>query len=291
MASRAEQKAQARAERVAREQAEAAAKVRRQRWTMAIGVVVIAVVVAVVAIAISSHKGKTVSAAAATDTTSTVAQSTDTRVNSLLAGIPEQSDNVLGKATAPVKIVEYGDLECSVCDDFALSTSVDTSDGTPGSGVEDQIITGLVKTGKAQLIYNSLDTATSNGATPNMFDTQQAAAYAAGMQNKAWYYIELFYNEQGQEGTNYVTDAYLDGIAKQVPGLNYAQWKNDLTSAQLKTQVTQENAAGTKVDDQVNSGEGASTPTVLVEGKKGEQVVSLGIPSYAEVIKAIAAVS
>ena len=41
-----------------------------------------------------------------------------------------------------------------------------------------------------------------------MFPTQQSAAYAAGLQAKAWYYIELFYNLQGQEDTGYVTSSY-----------------------------------------------------------------------------------
>ena len=47
---------------------------------------------------------------------------------------------------------------------------------------------------------------------------------AAGLQNKMWYYVELFYHEQGREYTNYVNESYLDGLAHQVPGLNFAEW-------------------------------------------------------------------
>lgn len=41
------------------------------------------------------------------------------------------------------------------------------------------------------------------------------------LHGKAWYYIELFYHEQAQECTAYVTPSFLDGIARQIPGLNY----------------------------------------------------------------------
>jgi protein-disulfide isomerase len=192
---------------------------------------------------------------------------------------------VLGKASSPVSIIEYGDLECSICDEFALPTNVAASNGASGSGVEDQIIDNLVRTGRAKLIYDSLETATSNGATPQEFVPQQAAADAAGLQDKAWYYIELFYNEQGEEGSDYVTQAFLDGIAKQIPGLNYSEWLRDSRSATLKQQVNAEIAAGTKVDQGA-----ASTPTVLVSGRKGESIVAEGIPSYSEVQSALKSV-
>ena len=35
------------------------------------------------------------------------------------------------------------------------------------------------------------------------------------------------YNEQGAEGTNYVTESYLQGLAKQIPGLNFKKWMSD----------------------------------------------------------------
>jgi hypothetical protein len=41
------------------------------------------------------------------------------------------------------------------------------------------------------------------------------------LQGKAWYYIELCYYEQGQEDAAYVRPSFLDGIARQIPGLSY----------------------------------------------------------------------
>ena len=93
--------------------------------------------------------------------------------------------------------------------------------------------------------YHSLETATHEQET---FRTQQIAALAAGKQNLAWYYIELFYHEQGQEDSGYVTESYLQGLAQQVPGLNLPNWsaaRNDPAYAEQVTRDAQiANAAG-----------------------------------------------
>ena len=78
-----------------------------------------------------------------------------------------------------------------------------------------------MRTGKLRIEYRSMETATRE---PEVFKTQQVAAYAAGKQNKAWNFIETFYHEQGEEDSGYVTEKYIQGIASQVPGLNLAQW-------------------------------------------------------------------
>ena len=86
-------------------------------------------VVVVVAVVISSGGGSS----KAPTPTSAAGKAAAARVNSLLAGIP-QSGNTLGSKSAKVTVTEFGDLECSVCDAFALPTSVNTSAGEPGSG-------------------------------------------------------------------------------------------------------------------------------------------------------------
>ena len=273
MASRAEQKAQARAARIEREQKVAEAASRRRRLVMLGGVVGVAAVVLIVAIVISSSGGGTT---ASNGPESATAKAAETRVSSLLAGIPEFGDNGLGKSTAPVTVTEYGDLECSVCDEFALSPSFQTAEGGPGTGYEDQLISQDVRTGQVKLIYKSLETASSGSPIANVFPAQQAAAYAAGLQGKGWYYIELFYNEQGREGTGYVTSAYLDNIAKQIPGLNYSKWLADRNEASLIAQVNSENSAGSALDAPAG---GASTPTLVIAGPKGQADPIVGLPT------------
>ena len=48
-----------------------------------------------------------------------------------------------------------------------------------------------------------------------------------------WNFIELFYHEQGEEDTGYVTESYLQGLAAQVPGLNLSQWSEDSQRSRL----------------------------------------------------------
>ncbi len=222
---------------------------------MLAGVVVGAIVVIAVAVVISTS-GSSSTSGPAPGTKGATQQSAT--VNSLLAEIP-QSGQTLGNPNAKVTLTEYGDLECPICRDFAL-------------GSLDKLIPNDVRSGKVKLVYKSMETATGGAPNPNIFPTQQAAAYAAGLQGKAWYYILLFYHEQGQEGTGYVTPAYLEGIAKQIPGLNYNQWLSQYQSSTLASQVQSEN-------QQAVAQNFGGTPTIIIQGPKGQtQPASGNIP-------------
>ncbi len=155
-------------------------------------------------------------------TAQTVAQ----LVTSLLQGIPEEH-NRLGSPDAPVTLQMFGDLECPACRYFSYYTLP-------------TIIKEFVRPGKLKIEYRSFQSATIE---PAVFQEQQIAALAAGQQDKMWYFVELFYHEQGREYTNYVTESYLDGLAKQVPGLNLAEW----TAARSDSSFTEEVAADEQV--------------------------------------------
>ena len=147
----------------------------------------------------------------------TAAQAARAEVVSLLAGIP-QSANTLGNPKAPVTLMYFGDLECPFCRQFTLT-------------VLPSIIRRWVRGGSLRIQYRSEQTATRQAA---VFRFQQLAALAAGQQNKMWDFIELFYHEQGEEDSGYVTEKYLQGLAQQVPGLNLIAWsaaRNDPTLA------------------------------------------------------------
>jgi protein-disulfide isomerase len=97
---------------------------------------------------------------------------------------------------------------------------------------------------------------------PEVFDSQQVAALAAGKQDKAWYFIETFYHEQGEEGSGYVNEKFLRGIARQVPGLNVAEWFSDRNSRDLGKQI--------ETDKQTVNGVGfTGTPSFLVGKTNG----------------------
>jgi protein-disulfide isomerase len=268
VASRKEQKEQARAKRLAEEQARAARASRARRMQLLGGVLIAAVAIIVVAIVVSSSGG-TKKVPKPNSKAATAAAST---VDALLAVIP-QSGTTLGNPKAPVTVTEFGDLECPICMEFATG------------GAENQIIQNDVKTGKAKLIYRSLETASGDSGIPSgTFQTQQVAAYAAGAQNKAWNYIELFYHEQGTEDTQYVTPSYLAGLAAQIPGFDVAKWQTDRQDPAYASEI--------QADAQYAASKGySSTPTVIVTGPKGEQDFSTSLEDYSTYQSAINSVS
>jgi len=138
----------------------------------------------------------------------------------LLEGIA-QNANALGSPIAPITLQYFGDLECPACRDFTLE-------------VLPSIIERWVRTGGLRIEYHALETATRE---PEVFLGQQVAALAAGRQDKAWYFIETFYREQGEEGSGYVTDRFLQGIASEVPGLNLLQWNRDRGDLELANEI------------------------------------------------------
>jgi protein-disulfide isomerase len=163
----------------------------------------------------------------------------------LLEGIP-QSANALGSPAAPVTLQYFGDLQCPFCRDFTLQ-------------VLPSIIQRRVRTGDLRIEYRALQTATGE---PDVFLSQQVAVLAAGKQDKAWYFIESFYREQGQEGSGYVTDRFIEGIAREVPDLNLSQWSSDRADPELADEIA--------ADEQAAIGAGLNgTPSFLIGASGG----------------------
>jgi len=214
--TRKQRREQAREQRRAMEEASAVQASQRKRLIQLGGVAgVVIVIIAIIVIATGSGGSKTAPAPK-----SAAANAAQTSVVSLLQGIP-QSANTLGNPSAPVTLVYYGDLECPFCKQFTLTALP-------------SIIKKDVRTGKAKIQYRAMATATRE---KEIFQTQQVAALAAGKQNRMWYYVELFYHEQGEEDSGYVTESYLQGLASQVPGLNLSQWSSDRNNPAYANEV------------------------------------------------------
>jgi protein-disulfide isomerase len=266
MASRKAQKEAARERRLAEERARHERAARTRRLRMVGGVIVGAIVLVAVAIAVSSGGS---SSAKVVTPSSPAAKKAQTSVNSLLQGIP-QNGNTLGSPSAKVTVTEYGDLVCPVCKSFAL-------------GAENQLIANEVRSGKVKLVYRALETA-SQTANNSMFVPSQTAALAAGQQKLGWNYIELFYHEQGDETTSYVSNNFLGGLAKQISGLNFSQWSSDSQSSSLTSQVTK--------DTQSAAAQGYSaTPTIVVTGPKSQAKPIVSLATYSQLQSAIKSVS
>jgi protein-disulfide isomerase len=251
--TRKQRRAQARAQRRALEQAQAASAVKRTRL-MLLGIVLAVVVVGIGVVVLTTAGSRGVRNIAPE---SGEARNLNGQVTALLAGIP-QDGNALGQPTAPVTLQYFGDLECPVCRAFTL-------------GALPPIIQRWVRTGKLRLEYRSLETATRE---PEVFKAQQVAALAAGEQNKMWNFVETFYHEQQEEDTGYVTENFIQGIAKQVPGLNLAEWAGDRDDVALANQVASDGQAA-------SSSSLDGTPAFLI-GRSGGPVSQLEPSSFTE---------
>ncbi len=209
MASRAEEKQRRREERQ-RAEAEAAAQERRQRLVkLASAAVLLAVIAVVVAVIVSQSGGG--SGGNASDIHSA------SEVQTLLKGIP-QKGNVLGQPSAKATLVEYGDLQCSTCQFYAVHV-------IPG------VISGPVRKGQAKIEFRPVEVIGPQSVPA------AAATGAAGEQNRFWNYLELFYNNQGAENSGYVTDDFMTAIAKGAGVPNINKWDQSRKSSSWASEV------------------------------------------------------
>jgi len=82
-----------------------------------------------------------------------------------------------------------------------------------------------------------------------------------------------------------VTQSFLDGIARQVPGLNVSKWQADLSSdSSLTAQVQSDENAASAADL-------TQTPAVVVKGPKGQVPLPQGVPEWSTLQAAINKVS
>jgi protein-disulfide isomerase len=244
--TRKQRREQAREQRKALEEEEASRAVRRTRLTQ-LAIAVTVVVVAVVVIAIVAGGGSSKSPAKAGSSAEKQAVATVNATVGASGASPAipQNGNVIGNPNAPVTLVYFGDLQCPICKDFTL-------------GALPKIVQQWVRTGKLRIEYRSLETATRE---PEVFKQQQTAALAAGAQAKMWNYLELFYHEQGEENSGYVTEAYLQSLARQA-GLNMSKWTADRNKPEYGNQVV--------ADAQAANNQGFNgTPSFLIGATGG----------------------
>jgi protein-disulfide isomerase len=230
----------ARAERVAAERAQAAAAQRRRRLMIVGGVLAAAAIVVVVAIAVSSGGGDNAASrpAAAQKTSGAIPGQKES--SEMLAGIP-QKGIYLGNPNAPVRLVEFADLQCPICREYSLQSLP-------------QLVQDYVRTGKVRMEFRNLSFLGPDSVTAGR------AAAAAAQQNKLWNFADVMYFNQGEENSGYVTPQFVDRINKAA-GVDSAE-----ADAYAKSAASEEplGAANTLANQYgVNA-----TPTILV-GKRG----------------------
>jgi protein-disulfide isomerase len=248
MSSRAEQKAAARQARLQAEahDAQVAARARRIRVLGALALVaVVAVVIAVVAA--GGGSGSPAGSKSAKRSSSSVV--------SMLSGIP-QNGLVLGAPKAKNTVEEFIDPQCPFCAEFSKT-------GLP------VLINDYVRTGKVKLVLRPLAFIGSDSVRG------ARAVVAASHQNKAWTFLDILYREQGEENTGYMTDAYLRGIGKQVPGLDTTQMLKAATSDPSVVQTLQ------KASSRAQAVGANATPTLVLTKPGGSpQTLNVSASDY-----------
>lgn len=246
MSSRAAEKQRLREERQERERQEASQAKKSRRLKLLGGVAAAAVVVVVALVLLGGGSGK--DSPKGLGGGSTVAGAAET--NRLLDGIP-QKGAVLGKPDAPVTLVEYVDLQCPFCRQYSVNTLP-------------TLVRKYVRTGKMRIEQRTLR------FVGNESETAASWAAAAAAQNRMFQFNEVFYRNQGQENTGYVTPSFLTKIATAA--------KVDPARAKAASQA---NAA----EDFITVGEreaktlGVSSTPSFALGRTGSTLQKLDVPS------------
>lgn len=181
-------------------------------------------------------------------------------VKGKLKGIP-QSGLLLGDPSAKVTLYEYGDLQCPVCKAFSEQ-------------IVPEVIESQVRSGEANLEFRNF-TIISQESIP-----AGAAAVAAGKQGRGWNYIELFYRNQGEEASGYVTDEFLREIARGAGVPDLGKWEKERESKQVIEEVEDSTAEAQRLGF-------TGTPSFAVEGPKTSGKRTLGTPGDASTLEEV----
>ena len=136
---------------------------------------------------------------------------------SLIDGIPQEG-TVLGDPGAKVTLLQYEDLQCPFCRQYTI-------------GLFPMVVDDYVRKGTAKVDFRGIDLLGE--------DSTQAlrAVLAAAKQGKAWQMIELFFANQGEEGSGWVTDVLIDELAASIDGLDVEQLKTDADSDEITAEI------------------------------------------------------
>jgi len=152
------------------------------------------------------------------------------------------SQPTIGQATAPIKMVEFGDFKCPICKTFATT-------------VYSQLKKDFIDTGKVQMSFIDFQ----------IIDKSMPAALAAKSvyhQNKAafWTYYDALYEYQQAETVDWATSENLTNLAKtkNIP-VDYTLLKKDIDEGVYLKEVQKEytTAVKTKI---------TGTPALFING-------------------------
>jgi protein-disulfide isomerase len=173
------------------------------------------------------------------------------QVDSLVNGIP-QTKLILGDPKAPVELIEYGDLQCPVCKSYSEQ-------------ILPPIVEKQVKNGEAKIIFRNFLIIGPQSLPAG------AAAIAAGAQGKGWTFLELFYRNQGEENGGYVTDEFLEAVAKGAGVKDIARFNKERKSKKVEEEAERTTEQATEIGFD-------GTPSFAIKGPNSNGLEVLGTP-------------
>jgi protein-disulfide isomerase len=186
----------------------------RRRWVLlAVGAALLLAVV--VGAALAGSGGETVVEGGAT-----LPGGPD--ASAVFEGIPQRGA-ALGRESAPVTIVEFVDLQCPYCREFAVE-SLPT------------LIEKHIRTGKARLELRGLAFVGPDS------ERGLHAALAAARQNRMFELAELLYYNQGHENSGWLSQDLVEAAARSLPGLDVTRLVADMDSAAVSDLVDEQAA-------------------------------------------------
>ena len=161
---------------------------------------------------------------------------------------------VLGDASSPVTIVEFGDYQCPFCKRWNENT-------------KPAIERNLIETGKASLIYVDFAIIGPDSITIH------AGSYCAAEQDLYWEYHDYAYANQGHENDGWANSENLKLLVSGIDGLDADSFNACLDSKKYEQRI--------KDNKKIASDAGArSTPSFIVIPQEGQAEMITGAQPY-----------
>jgi protein-disulfide isomerase len=142
---------------------------------------------------------------------------------------PLQQDGVsLGDPDAPATLIEFADLQCPFCADYATAELP-------------RVIDSYVRDGRLRLELRLLAFIGPDS------ERARQVAHAAALQDQMWNYTERFFRSQGPENSGYATDSFLQRLARQTPGLDVDQLADDFANPEAEALTRQAERLGRRL--------------------------------------------
>jgi protein-disulfide isomerase len=139
---------------------------------------------------------------------------------------PLQQDGVsLGAPNAPATLIEFADLQCPFCADYAVEQLP--------AVIDDHVRSGRLRLELRLLAFLGPDSVRG-----------RQVAHAAALQDRMWNYTERFFRNQGPENSGYATNQFLERLARQTPGLDVEQLSQDFADEEAAALTRQAERMG-----------------------------------------------